>query len=96
MKQRRKKPSITTSFTLALMGILSLFALSGMSKERQDFAPVAARAEQVFEFDRYHPNVIPANHVRALSMTVAFHDRDGTLKLLSEIEPLSGASLSRN
>ncbi len=46
------------------------------------------QAEQVFEFDRAHPGVLPAHQVRRLSLAIAFHNDAGARKLLGHLKAL--------
>jgi hypothetical protein len=49
--------------------------------------PLRARIEQVFAFDQARPGKLPAHQVRALSVAVAFGDRQGIRILLERLEP---------
>jgi hypothetical protein len=61
--------------------ILGAFGYSGLKAD-----PLRTEAEKVFEYERQHPNTVPANQIRALSIAVEFKDSEGVRRAVERLK----------
>lgn len=79
-----------TTFGALILSSICLVAFhlaSGTQAEAAHaHAELRVRAAKIFAFDRDHKAVLPAHHVRALSLALEFHDDVGAEQILSSLE----------
>ena len=74
-------PLILVSLLLA-----SIVVLYDQQRAKEQYhSLLKQRANDVFLFDRLHPNKLSANELRALSIAIYFHDDLGAIKIMDRL-----------
>lgn len=73
-------------FQKFMLWSLSFAFLITIYSVKRAYNPIEARAARIYAYDSSHPNKIPNQKIRALSIAVAFEDESGAEAILDQIE----------
>lgn len=90
MKKVQKKQILWLTSTASIALVLGLIGAHLASDSHSRHLQIETRAKRVFAFDADHRNEIPSHLLRQLSVALEFHDDDGAMQLLNELESKAG------